>query len=377
MKTQHGTITKKSGNWLGHYSRWLLDAATGAKVRQQKAYVIGPVDRMTKAAARRALRVRIEQELGLRADSRVTLQYFIEHRWQPLREGTWRDSTRSTNLWILSHIKERFGTTPIEDADSVALQTWLNQLAKTHSGSLVKHVRHFLRSIFDEAAEQDYVRKSPARLLRIPVLKPVAKPFLTQPQIHKLLKTAKGVDKLLLRVMLVTALRPSELFALRWASFDAKKRLLKIEESIYRGKVRQFTKTTNKDSSKELQVVFLPDILVKELEDWRKETVYEEDHYPIFPASEGQPIRSENYQHRTLNPLRKAAGLPKLNFQTLRRTVATHAQSMGSPKDIAAVLRHSRPDTAAVHYVQQQDVSVRTTTDKLAAMLEPPPGQSQ
>jgi integrase len=368
VKTQHGTLTKKSGSWLGHYSRWLINPDTGGKTRQQKSYVIGRVDSITKAAARRALRVRIEQELGLRADSRVTLTYFLEHRWQPLREGTWRDSTRATNLWILSHIKERFGAVPLEDADSVALQTWVNHLAKTHSGSLVKHVRIFLRSIFDEATEQDYIGKSPARLLRIPVLKPVEKPYLTQPQMHKLLKAAKGMDRLLLRVALVTALRPSELFALRWAAFDADKKLLRITESIYRGKVRQFTKTTDTDSRKELQVVFLPDILVTELEDWRKETVYEEDHYPIFPNSYGAAWWKENYQRRRLNPLAKQAGV-KVNFQVLRRTVSTHSQSMGSAKDTAAVLRHSRPDTAAIHYTQQQDASVRGTVDKLAALL--------
>lgn len=58
-----------------------------------------------------------------------------------------------------------------------------------------------------------------------------------------------------------------------------------------------------------------------------------------------------------------------VNFQVLRRTVATRAQSMGSPKDIAAVLRHSRPDTAALHYVQQQDQSVRDTVEQLATSL--------
>lgn len=53
----------------------------------------------------------------------------------------------------------------------------------------------------------------------------------------------------------------------------------------------------------------------------------------------------------------------------LHRTVASHLQSMVSPKDIAAILRHPTPGTAAINYVQQQDESVRETAEKLAALL--------
>jgi integrase len=265
MKTQHGTLTKKSGNWLGHYSKWILDEHTGEKSRIQKAFVIAPVDGTTKFQARQKLKERIEQELGLRSDSRVTLKWFIEHRWQPLHEGQWRPSTKATNLWVLGHIIAKLGNVPLEKADSVDLQRWLNGLAKTHSGSLVKHCRTFLKSIFSEAVEQDYVRKSPARLLRIPDLKPIEKPFLSLEQIKKLLDKAEGMDRTLLRLLLVTGLRPSELFALTWKSFDPDKKLLHITESIYRGKIRPYTKTTDKNSRSSLQIVFLPDMLVTEL----------------------------------------------------------------------------------------------------------------
>jgi hypothetical protein len=39
--------------------------------------------------------------------------------------------------------------------------------------------------------------------------------------------------------------------------------------------------------------------------------------------------------------------LPKLNFQVMRRTMATQAQGMGSVKDIQAHLRHAKADTTA------------------------------
>jgi integrase len=387
VKTQNGTLTKRSGKWLGHYSRWLVDSTTGEKKRQQKSYVVGAVESMTKAEARRALRTKIEQELGLRSDSRVNLKWFIEQRWQPLRESTWRKSTKDTNVWVLSHIIERFGIVPLEDADPVALQLWLNQLAKTHSGSLVRHVRIFLKSIFAEAVEQDYMLKNPARLLRIPVLKAVAKPFLTQEQIKKLLGASKGMDKIILRLLLTTGLRPSELFALEWRHFDAKHKLLHITQSLYRGELRDFTKTTDTNSGQALTQVFLPQEIVIDLSAWKKlQTECNKDNDFIFCNSLNfDTIWKENWQQRNLNKIVcrafhdgkcaeaetpcKGEGVPKVNFQVLRRTVATHVQGLGSAKDTQTMLRHTKPDTAQINYVQPVEDSVRSAVDKLAGAL--------
>jgi hypothetical protein len=54
---------------------------------------------------------------------------------------------------ILGTIKNRFGTNSLEEMDAVKMQRWLNDLAKTRSGSVVKHCRTFLRSILEEAAK--------------------------------------------------------------------------------------------------------------------------------------------------------------------------------------------------------------------------------
>jgi integrase len=70
-----------------------------------------------------------------------------------------------------------------------------------------------------------------------------------------------------------------------------------------------------------------------------------------------------------LKPLQRTLGLPLLNFQVLRRTTATHAQHLGSPKDIATILRHRKTDTAQEHYVQAIDEKVRAASEKLAKTL--------
>ena len=58
-----------------------------------------------------------------------------------------------------------------------------------------------------------------------------------------------------------------------------------------------------------------------------------------------------------------------MNFQVLRRTVATHVQGIGSAKDTQTMLRHTKPDTAQINYVQPVEDSVRSAVDKLASLL--------
>jgi hypothetical protein len=78
MKRQDGYLTRKSGAWLGHYSKWILDHKTGQRKRLQRAFKIGPTSSITRTRAKEKLRERIVQEVGITADSRVTVGWFID-----------------------------------------------------------------------------------------------------------------------------------------------------------------------------------------------------------------------------------------------------------------------------------------------------------
>ena len=79
----------------------------------------------------------------------------------------------------------------------------------------------------------------------------------------------------------------------------------------------------------------------------------------IFPNAGGGCIDTANYRFRVLKPLAEKLGIARLNFQILRRTMATQAQRMGSVKDIQAHLRHARPDTTVNEYMQELPESVQ------------------
>jgi integrase len=89
----------------------------------------------------------------------------------------------------------------------------------------------------------------------------------------------------------------------------------------------------------------------------------------IFPNSRGGFMDTGNYRNRVLNPLAEKLGLPKLNFQVMRRTMATQAQSMGSVKDIQTHLRHAKADTTANEYMQELPESVKRMVGSVYEML--------
>ena len=89
----------------------------------------------------------------------------------------------------------------------------------------------------------------------------------------------------------------------------------------------------------------------------------------IFPNADGGLIDTANYRSRILKPLADGLGIPKLNFQVLRRTMATRAQNLGSVKDIQSHLRHSRADTTANEYMQELPESVQQMVGTVYEML--------
>jgi integrase len=175
----------------------------------------------------------------------------------------------------------------------------------------------------------------------------------------------------LLRLLYVVPLRPGELLALRWGDIDLDQDhpTVTIQRTIYKGKVRPYTKTTREG---ETQTLPLQPLAADALTEWSATTLestdaerLDPDAY-VFPNADGGPMNADNFLARVLIPLAKQAGIEHLNFQQLRRSVATHAQHLGSLKDVSSLLRHKQMQTTEQVYIQSIDETVR----QLGARLE-------
>src|ERR1700733_7435910 len=271
---QAGWVLLRGKRWYGYFRKRIINPITNEEVAKLVCVPLDLKTKMTKSQARDALRTEVLKTTGqslagsrVLKDSSTTFGWFVRNRYFPLREGDWRpESAKGKKIQIERDLLAKFEEYPLDSMDRFMLQTHVNDLAERMSQDRVKQARSYLKSIFDEAIEQEFLTKDPTRKLKTPKnLRPKDKQVLTWEQLWLALAKSTRRDRLLLMMDMTEALRPSELFALRWRSFDNVD-TLSITETVYKGKIRPYAKT---DGS--LTDVHLPAGLAEELCLWKGE----------------------------------------------------------------------------------------------------------
>jgi len=377
---QRGWVVLRGRKWYGYYRRTVLDPITNEQKVDIIPIVLGPKSELTKFQARERLEQEVTKQTGMNSGSRVmndgsvTFGWFVRNRFFPLKEANWKPETAKVKrLIIQKDLVETFDGIPLENFDRFALQLHLNQLAKTRSKDRVLQIKSYVRDIFAEAVEQDFLTKDPARKVTVPSqLRETDRTTLTWEQLRDALLQLALRDRVLLELDMTNALRPSELFALRWKCFNYAESKMQVFETAYNGAIRPWGKTR-----KSLGRVHVPKELAEDLWLWKQECPDSSPDAFIFPDAKGGFMDTGNYRKRVLHKLARDLGLPKLTFQVIRRTIATLAQKKGTVKDVQGLLRHSRAATTTDVYMQEIPESVQATINAIHAELRKKPESMQ
>lgn len=372
---QKGWVRPRGKKWHDCFRRMELDSATNEPKLITASIVLGLRTEMSKSQARERLEDELAK-LGGRSsgdhvvpNGSVTFEWFVNNRYLPLKEGDWREETAKIKKYLIqADIVDTFRDYRLENFDKVILQAHLNKLAKLHSRDRVLQIRSYMRAIFAEAVDQAFLPKDPARLVKVPQnLREVDKTTLSWEQLRAALEKLDELslrDWVLMKLDMSNALRPSELFPLRWRCLLEEKNILDIQETVYKGKIRPFGKTKGS-----LTRVPIADVLATEIVEYREECRKKgKDVSPdgfMFPGRFGGPMDSSNYRKRVLHKLAEDLGFPKLNFQVIRRTIATLGKTKRHPKDIQGLMRHSRLATTMEIYMQSLEKEVRTAINSI------------
>jgi integrase len=374
--SQRGYVTPRGKKWYGYFRKTVNDPTT-AEQNVRVAVILGPRSQMKRSEAREALEREITKQNGptsnagrVMNDGSVSFGWFVRNRFLPLKEANWKEETSKVKkLLIQKDLIDPFDKIPLENFDKFTLQVHLNKLAQTRSRDRVLQMRAYLRDIFVEAVDQDFLSKDPARKVRVPTqLRETDKTTLSWEQLRKALSRLSLRDRVLLELDMTNALRPSELFALRWKCFNFAESTMSVSETAYMGKIRPWGKTR-----KSLGVIHIPKKLTADLWRWKLQCPDPTPEAFIFPNKDGDFMDTGNYRKRVLHKLAADLELPKLTFQVIRRTIATLAQKKGTVKDVQGVLRHSRAATTTDVYMQEIPKSVQATVDSINAELRKKP----
>jgi integrase len=385
---------KKAKKWKGHYYVY-LKLPDGTERRAHRSVMLGPRSQMRKSEAERKLQLIIEDANTAVAIPMAptpepakplpeqTLRWFWNERYRPMKEPQWKSSSRPKTIrFFEQYVLPPFGDVLLVQLDRFAIQMRLNELAKKFSYSVVSKFRVYMKAMLDEALEQDLIAKNPARKLSFPETKKPRKTVLTEDEISELLEDLEGRDRLIVRMFLILALRPGELFALRRTD-RIQPSQLRVDESVseeLRGQNRIVSTKTESSSA----YVWLPESIRVEL-DWWLDAMNDKRSSEafIFATKNGTPLNMNNFLRRVIKAGAKRARarlltekgeissdfLTDVNHQVFRRTCATYLQKLGSVKDIQAHLRHSTPATTVREYMREIPASVRAAVELLDSKL--------
>jgi len=167
---QRGYVTARGKKWYGYFRRTVLDPSTKEQKSIRVTVVLGPKSQLNKSKAREALEREMTKRTGQTSnggrvmnDSSVTFGWFVRNRFYPLKEANWKEETAKVKkLIIQKDLIDPFDQVPLGNFDKFTLQVHLNNLAKARSKDRVLQIRAYLRDVFAEAVDQDFLVKDPA-----------------------------------------------------------------------------------------------------------------------------------------------------------------------------------------------------------------------
>jgi integrase len=362
---------KRIKRWYGQFRVYRIDR-DGKEVEKTRKVVLGLKSQFRKHQAEEKLQQIIRRENGASgtdvgvtvADDSVTLDWFVEQKYLPIRRGRWHRATRDkTGFEIKKYLVEKFRNVPLRDVGLFEMQTWLNDLAEKYSDSIVRHAFVNLRSIMKLAHKLNFLPENPAEETAMPVTRPVDRQTMTPEQIASLMSAIEDPhDLCLMCIGLFCATRTSETFGLQWKSYRGDRLMIEntaYEGELYRGQVK--TKASRNS-------IPIPDDIIPVVEAWRQlcpDTSAEALMFPTFGRKKrkGQkvPRRAKNFLKWRIYAIADRLKIPRelVTFQVMRRTLGTDLQKHGTMKDAQGALRHASIKTTADVYMQEIPASVR------------------
>jgi integrase len=372
-RSSRGSIVKKgSGRWLVRVDYG--ETPGGKRVRR------GVIVRGTKDHAERRLSKLLTEkdenpELRPSIDTvGAWVAYYFEHLTDGLAPRTINSYQYAWNRYAED---TALASTPLARLSPKICQAFVNGLGKRVGPVTVHYVARMIRAILSQAVAFGELARNPMAAkggVKLPRLEQAKRPRLTFDEARAFLAAAKDDRYAALWILwLETALRPSEIIALKWTDLDGD--TLTVERSLVRvGKDwtldRTKTGTVRRITLSQAAQAALKAHKVQQVEERLSLGAYWQDHGLMFPALGGTPLALPNLDRRHFKPILKVAKLPSMPLYSMRHTSATLLLKSGATvKDVQDRLGHARPELTLAVYVESDAESQRAATLKLEAAL--------
>jgi integrase len=312
--------------------------------------------------------IRINNET---ASSRIRFNSLAEHY---LKADFGSDAVRpksenSTSIMeyiVRDYLIARWGSEIAEDIKPLEIQRWLKSL-NTESKlawTTIAKMRGIMSRIYKVGILHERVTKNPVLHVETRCKTNYRAIVITPTQTFNILKSlTNNLHRILVLTCAATALRSSEILALRWAD------ILWLEERIRVSK--RWVKGMDGETKTEASDGYVPlhPVLANYLRQWRSQTPHEKDTdfvFPSFKALGRVPLSSSIFVSDHVRPAAKATGVQikdgqRFGLHNLRHSLSNWLVNKAKvePKTVQGILRHSRIRTTLDLYTQEDSDEAR------------------
>src|SRR5215469_13007803 len=365
-KYQRGWVTVEGTRVKRYVGRYRVYHSNGTFSRPK--LFLGLKSEITKSEARAKLDAFLRAGGSRPAPARnLTLLEYWNQLYVPTHKLRWSEPTAAGyDAYIRAYLGPAFGSTRLIDVQPEHIAAFFDKLRREHTKAVVRKCWTMLKSVFEDAVDHDVIQKNPIRKVPHPKTKIPFRPVMDKDALRWVLDAVgdNARNSAILYIAVFSAVRPAEVFGLRWRSFCDDH--IVIRDSAWEGKLLEDQSKTGETTGE--RMVSIGPLTRAALLRWREQS---KDTFPnalIFPSKKGTPISSRNFRNRVLLPIQQKVnqelrrqGKPELNaplsFQVLRRSQATRNQRR--LKDVQAHLGHRSILTTANIYAQEIPASVK------------------
>lgn len=327
-KGQTGSVERIGNNWYGRYR----EDVAGQFHRPLRSVALGPVTKMSKTQARRALL----QTLAARG---VNTPEHLEESLRPVtpfsaKADQWLESVqtsqgpygrlkpstfRSMSSIVDLHLKSAFGDKDINTIQKTDVDRFVDSLAA--AGRAKQTIKNVVNTLGLVLGRKFDIRDKIRSLKYLQPRKQREGLWFTGVQMAQVVQAATGRSKVLFAVAAGTGCRAGELFGLRVEDVDLNGGTLTVRRSVWEGR-EQSPKTENA-----YRIVGIDNSLVAMLRSWigERKTGY------LFQSAVGTPLRENNVVDRDLWPVLDKLGIARRGLHAFRHGRVTVLVEAGVP----------------------------------------------
>ena len=281
------------------------------------------------------------------------------------------NTTIITESTVRNYLIDRWGKEIADDIKPLDIQRWLKSLnTETElAWPTISKIRGIMSRIYKVGIVHELVTKNPVAHVETRCKSNYRAIVITPAQTLSILKSLTNhLHFTLVLTCAATALRSSEILALRWADIMWVEDRIRVSKRWSQGRDGE-TKTESSDG-----YVPMHPALGHHLQGWRSQTLHKKDKDFVFPSLKAHgraPLSSSVFVADHLRPAAKAAGVKvqdgqRFGLHNLRHSLSNWLVNKAKvePKTVQGILRHSRIQTTLDLYTQEDSDEARGAQGK-------------